>query len=264
MKKRFYIGTSWKMNKLAKEGAEYLGQLKDELPALPGFQIFVVVPFTALWKAVESVQGSSILIGAQNMHWADEGPYTGEISPKMLIETGIHLVELGHSERRAYNNETDQEINKKVKAALAHGLIPLICVGESLAEKNYGISAEIHTVQLRTALHGLTSAQAERVWVAYEPVWAIGEGAAPAEPDYADAMQAQIRSVLVNMFGRASGGYIPILYGGSVSPENAPILASYPNIDGLFIGRHAWTVGSFLDMIHSVEAVLGQPGERVR
>jgi L-erythrulose 1-phosphate isomerase len=257
MKKNFYIGTSWKMYKTASEGAEYLRQLKNGLPDLPHCQVFVAVPFTALWKAVEATQGSPVLVGAQNMHWADEGAYTGEVSPKMLKETGIQLVELAHSERRTYYNENDQEVNKKVKAALAHGLIPLVCVGERASDKSYGVSADFLSMQLRIALYGLTPGQAERVWIAYEPVWAIGEGGRPAEPAYADAMQAHMREVLRDLFGPHSGQAIPILYGGSVNQENALELARQPNIDGLFIGRAAWSVDSFLRIIRDVSALTG-------
>jgi triosephosphate isomerase len=258
MKKKFYIGTSWKMHKTVSEGVTYLRQLKDGLPDSLYSQVFVAVPFTTLWQAVEAVLGSAILVGAQNMHWADEGPYTGEVSPKMLAETGIHLVELAHSERRAYYNENDQDVNKKVKAALAHGLIPLVCVGERQSDKDYGVSAEYLSIQLRIALHRLTPAQAQRVWVAYEPVWAIGEGGTPAEPGYAEAMHAHMRQVLVELFGSDSGSSIPILYGGSVNPGNAVDLALQPHIDGLFIGRSAWAVDSFLNIISMVEAALGE------
>lgn len=244
------------MNKTAAEAEEYLLHLKSVLPAEPHCQVFVAAPFTTLWKAVEAVKGSPILVGAQNMHWADEGPYTGEVSPKMLVETGIHLVELAHSERRAYYNETDLDVNKKVKAALAHGLIPLVCVGERQSDKNFGVSADYLAIQVRMALHGLTLPQAERVWIAYEPVWAIGVGGTPAEPSYADHMQAQMRMVLVDMFGSETGVRIPILYGGSVSIENAAELARQPNIDGLFIGRAGWTVESFLEIIRAVGAAV--------
>jgi L-erythrulose 1-phosphate isomerase len=256
MKVSFYIGTSWKMHKTAAEGGTYLRQLKKMLPGKLRSQVFVAVPFTALWQAVEAVRGSSILIGAQNMHWEDEGPYTGEVSPKMLRETGIHLVELAHSERRAYYNESDQDVNRKVKAALAHGLIPLVCVGERQVDKDYGVSAEFLAIQLRIALHGLAPSQVEQVWIAYEPVWAIGEGGTPAEPAYADEMQALMRSVLVDLFGRTSAERIPILYGGSVNRANAVALALQENIDGLFIGRAAWQVESFLEIIRAVEQAL--------
>lgn len=240
------------MNKTAAEAEEYLLHLKSVLPPEPHCQVFVAAPFTALWKAVEAVKGSPIMVGAQNMHWADEGPYTGEVSPRMLVETGIHLVELAHSERRTYYNETDLDVNKKVKAALAHGLIPLVCVGERQTDKNFGVSADFLAIQVRMALHGLTLPQAERVWIAYEPVWAIGAGGTPAEPGYADHMQAQMRAVLVDMFGPETGLRIPILYGGSVSIENAAELARQPNIDGLFIGRSGWTVESFIEIIRAV------------
>lgn len=246
------------MNKLASEAAEYLRQLKAELPASQDYQVFVVMPYTALWKAVETVQDSPILIGAQNMHWADEGPYTGEISPKMLAEIGIHLVELGHSDRRALYNETDQDVNQKVKAALKHRLTPLVCIGERLSEKNFGASADFLSMQLRIALHGLSPAQAELVWVAYEPVWAIGEGAIPADPGYASRMHAHLRSVLIELFGRDSGACIPLLYGGSVNAHSAADLACQPDIDGLFIGRAGWTAESFLNIIQAAIPALGE------
>ena len=262
MKQRFYVGTSWKMNKTAAEAEKYVLELKRWLPVTPHCQVFIAAPFTAWWKAVEAVQGSSIMVGAQNMHWADEGPFTGEVSPRMLNETGVHLVELAHSERRAYYNETDQDVNKKVKAALAHGLIPLVCIGERQSDKNFGVSADFLAIQVRIALHGLTLSQAERVWIAYEPVWAIGVGGTPAEPSYADVMQAHIRNVLLDLFGPDSGLHIPILYGGSVSQENAAELACQPNIDGLFIGRAGLQVETFLEIISRVSSTLEQEYSR--
>lgn len=256
MKKKFHIGTSWKMNKSASDTARYLIDLKGKIPCETDCEIFVVVPYTALWKAVEVTSGSPIKVGAQNMHWVDEGPYTGEVSPMMLAEVGVQVVELAHSERRAYYNETDQDVNKKVHAALAHGLTPILCIGERQSDKDYGVSIEYLAIQTKIALHGLSAKDAERVWVAYEPVWAIGVGGTPAEPAYADAMQGAIRDVLCAMFGAESGSKIPILYGGSVNEENAVALAMMPHIDGLFIGRAGLDVDSFSRIIASVSAAL--------
>jgi triosephosphate isomerase len=241
------------MNKTRTEAFAYITQLKESLGLLKPFTIFVLPPFTLLWQVKELLQGTSILIGAQNMHWERSGPYTGEISPLMLQDIGVDVVEIGHSERRAYFGETDLTVNKKVLSALTHGLIPLICVGEQQTEKEHGSSKEIVRRQLTAALQDVHLPGTDGVWIAYEPVWAIGEGGTPAEPSYASEMQSEIRQILVDCSGEEIGKKIPILYGGSVSVDNAVAFLREPNIDGLFLGRSGWEVGSFLEIIRQVQ-----------
>jgi triosephosphate isomerase len=252
------LGTSWKMNKTRPEAFTYITQLKESLGLLKPFTIFVLPPFTLLWQVKELLQGTSILIGAQNMHWERSGPYTGEISPLMLEDIGVDIVEIGHSERRDYFGETDLIVNKKVLSALKHGLIPLICVGEKQVEREHGRSQEVVHRQLVAALQDVHLPHTDGVWIAYEPVWAIGEGGIPAEPSYASDIQSEIRQILVDQFGEETGEKIPILYGGSVNVENAVAFLREPNIDGLFLGRAGWEVGSFLEIIRQVRQAFSE------
>ncbi|SDY96108.1 triosephosphate isomerase [Jannaschia faecimaris] len=240
-----WIGTSWKMNKTLGEAIGFAGGLKAAV-APDGAQRFVIPPFTAVRQVKVALAGTDVLVGAQNMHWDDAGAWTGEISPMMLTDCGLDIVELGHSERRAHFGETDETVGRKVQAAVRHGLTPLICIGESGADKDAGRAAEVLSGQVRTALARLSEDQkAAPILLAYEPVWAIGTGGTPATPDYADARQAEIAAVATKMLGRK----IPCLYGGSVNPENCTDLIQCPHIDGLFIGRSAWDVGGYLDIL---------------
>ena len=187
------------------------------------------------------------------MHWAERGAWTGEISPPMLVDCGMDLVELGHSERREHFGETDETVGLKTATAVRHGLTPLICIGETLADKESGRATEVLASGVRGALSHLSPEQkAAPILLAYEPVWAIGENGVAASPDYADARQAEIIQVAQEVLGRR----IPCLYGGSVNPGNCAELASCPSIDGLFIGRSAWDVSGYLDILKRVGDVL--------
>ena len=196
---------------------------------------------------------TSVKVGAQNMHWADQGAWTGEVSPVMLKDCNLDLVELGHSERREHFGETDETVGLKTEAAVRHGLIPLICIGETLSDRESGKAADILAVQVRGALSKLSGAQkGAEILLAYEPVWAIGEKGIPASADYADARQSEIIAVAEAVLGRK----IPCLYGGSVNPQNCEELISSPHIDGLFIGRSAWNVEGYLDILAKCAAKL--------
>jgi triosephosphate isomerase len=213
----------------------------------------VIPPFTAIREVKSILAETNVKVGAQNMHWAEQGAWTGEVSPPMLVDCGMDLVELGHSERREHFGETDETVGLKVEAAVRHGLTPLICIGETLADKESGRAAEVLATEARGALGRLSTEQrAAPILLAYEPVWAIGESGVPASPDYADARQAEIIQVAQEVLGRR----IPCLYGGSVNPGNCAELAACPHIDGLFIGRSAWNVSGYLDIIKRVGAVL--------
>ncbi|MBN8954634.1 MULTISPECIES: triose-phosphate isomerase [unclassified Rhizobium] len=253
-KPRYWIGTSWKMNKTLAEArafAEALraaDALRDER-----IQRFIIPPFTAVREVKSILSDSSVKVGAQNMHWADRGAWTGEISPLMLRDCNLDIVELGHSERREHFGETNETVGLKTEAAVRHGLIPLICIGETLEDRESGRAAEILSKQVVGALSKLTDAQKHaEILLAYEPVWAIGEKGIPAEPSYADARQAEIIAVAEKALGRK----IPCLYGGSVNPQNCEELISCPNIDGLFIGRSAWNVEGYLDILAKCAAKL--------
>ncbi len=254
MARPFWIGTSWKMNKTLAEARGYARELTQaDVFEDERLQGFVIPPFTALAQVCADLAESPVMVGAQNMHWADAGAFTGEVSPVMVADCGADLVELGHSERRQYFNETDVAVNRKVLAALAHGLRPLICIGESDDERSRGAAAETVLRQARMALHGVTEAQRDHVLLAYEPVWAIGEHGRPAQPEDI----APIHALLTEALPRCSGGgAIPVLYGGSVNPDNACTLAGLPEVDGLFIGRSAWNAPGYLSIARQIADLL--------
>lgn len=251
----FWIGTSWKMNKTLSEAQAFATALAAaDGTRDPRIQRFVIPPFTAVREVKEILSNTSVKVGAQNMHWAEEGAWTGEISPVMLRDCNLDIVELGHSERREHFGETDETVGLKTEAAVRHGLIPLICIGETLAEREAGSAREVLEAQVRGALAKLSQDQkAAPILLAYEPVWAIGVNGIPATSDYADARQAEIITVAQDVLGRS----VPCLYGGSVNPENCEELISCSHIDGLFIGRSAWKVEGYLDILARCAATIG-------
>jgi triosephosphate isomerase len=196
-----------------------------------------------------------VKVGAQNMHWADAGAWTGEISPVMLRDCGLDLIELGHSERREHFGETDKTVGLKTAAAVRHGFVPLICVGETLAEREAGRADEVLTAQVLGALQGLADNElSAEILFAYEPVWAIGEKGIPASADYADKQQALIKRVAASRLPAAP----LMLYGGSVNPGNAAELIGQPHIDGLFIGRSAWQAEGYIDILKKTSAAIAR------
>jgi triosephosphate isomerase len=255
---RFYLGSGWKMNKTVSEAVDYLERLRALLPTIEGreeVQLFVLPPFTAL-EAAKRHSGGILWVGAQNMHWAERGAYTGEVSAAMLEELGVDLVELGHAERRLYFNETDADINRKVLAALAHGLRPLLCVGETLEEREAHAEHESVARQLKLALRGVPPHQAGRLLIADEPHWAIGEAGRAADPAYIQSKTNRIRQVLVSLFGPEPGAAIPILYGGDVNLHNAAEIVAQTNTDGLFIGRASLEASNFAELLRlSIQAL---------
>jgi L-erythrulose 1-phosphate isomerase len=244
--RHLWVGTSWKMNKTLAEAATFV----DELLAFPipsGIQAFLLPPHTALASVRSRVpEDSPILLGAQNAHWASEGSWTGEISMRMAKDAGATLIEIGHSERREHFGETDRTVALKAAAAVAHGLIPLICVGEPLAVRDEGGAEDFVRVQVQVALSELVPAQISQVIIAYEPVWAIGEHGIPATIDQVAPVMALISDVVTV----AAGGPVrAVLYGGSVSTQNARELLSDPNTHGLFVGRAAWQASGFIELL---------------
>lgn len=241
-----WVGTSWKMNKTLAEGIAFAEALARAVPSVDDrLQPFVIPPFTLVREVKKALAGTRVKVGAQNMHWADAGAWTGEVSPPMLKDCGLDLVELGHSERREHFGETDRTVGLKAAAAVRHGLIPLICVGETLAERESGRAAEVLTAQVEGALSELEDAASAEIVFAYEPVWAIGERGIPASADYADHQQALIKRVAAGRLGTE----VPVLYGGSVNPDNAAELIRQPHVDGLFIGRSAWQPEGYIDIL---------------
>ena len=253
-----WVGTSWKMHKTLAEGLAFADRLAETDAARdPRIQRFVIPPFTAIREVKARLRDTSVKVGAQNMHWDDQGAWTGEVSPVMLKDCSLDMVELGHSERRAHFGETDETVGRKVAAAVRHGLIPLICIGETLADRESGRADDVLAAEVRGALGGLTgTAKDAPILLAYEPVWAIGVNGIPATADYADARQARILDVAGDVLGRR----IPCLYGGSVNPGNTAELITCPHVDGLFIGRSAWEVEGYLDILARASRALDGSG----
>ena len=246
-----WIGTSWKMNKTLAEGLAFARVLAEADGAHdPRIQRFVVPPFTCVREVKAALGSTSVKVGAQNMHWADAGAWTGEVSAPMLVDCGLDLVELGHSERRAHFGETDETVGLKVAAAQRYGLIPLICIGETLEERKAGRAKDVLAAQVSGALRQVSGPA--QVLLAYEPVWAIGERGIPPTSDYADARQAEIITVAGEVLGRR----VPCLYGGSVNPDNCEELIRCPHVDGLFIGRSAWDAKGYLNILRKCVATL--------
>ena len=254
--KKVYLGTNTKMYKGVADTVSYL----EELCRLTGdlsreaLELFVIPAFTALESARRCAPRELVRLGGQNMGWAGEGPYTGEISPKMLLEVGADIAELGHSERRHVQGEPDEMVNRRVRCAAEYGLTALLCIGETAEEKARGLADEVLRTQLKAGLYGLDAGGAERLWVAYEPVWAIGEHGVPATREYAGERHDTIRRTLTELYGEQAGQAVPLLYGGSVNPDNAVGLIRMENIDGLFIGRSAWDARKFNAIIRDVLA----------
>jgi triosephosphate isomerase len=251
-----WIGTSWKMHKTLAEATAFADALaKADSARDARVQRFVIPPFTAVRQVKQILAASSVKVGAQNMHWADKGAWTGEISPPMLKDCNLDLVELGHSERREHFGETDETVGLKTEAAVRHGLIPLICIGETLADRESGRADDVLAREVSGALGKLSAAQRKAtILLAYEPVWAIGENGIPATADYADARQREILKVAAQILGRCP----PCLYGGSVNPGNCAELIACPHIDGLFIGRSAWEPEGYLDILARCSVVIGR------
>jgi triosephosphate isomerase len=244
MRRPFWIGTGWKMNKTIAETVDYVARL--DLADLPsGDRAFILPPFTALAAARAAIGDKPLLLGAQNMNAAAAGAHTGEISAAMLAEIGVDLVEIGHSERRADHGETDATVAAKVAAAVAAGFRPLVCVGDSAEEFAADASAETVVRQAKLAFAAVPAAALGGALLAYEPIWAIGETGHVARPDHVARVLAALRAALD---GRGLAG-VALLYGGSVDAANAGAIARLADVDGLFVGRAAWTPDGFADVV---------------
>ena len=238
---------NWKMNKTRDEALQFIYSVNNELPSNKYVESVICAP-AILLRCLVKRQGNELRIGAQNMHYAENGAYTGEISPNMLETTGVSYVVLGHSERREMFNETDEAINKKIFAALAHDITPIVCCGETLEEREANKVEEILGNQIRKAYANLTSEQVTKTIIAYEPIWAIGTGKT-ATPEVADETCGFVRSVIRDMFGSQVAEEIRILYGGSVKPSNVEELMSKENIDGGLVGGASLEAESFLKLV---------------
>lgn len=250
------VGTSWKMTKTRMDAEAFAEALRtsDDIPC--GVELFVLPPYTLIDAVARILTSSPVRVGAQNLHWEDSGPFTGEISAPMLVEAGATIAEIGHSERRQLFGETDDTVRMKVAAAQRHGLTPVVCVGEPWAVRESGHAVRHVTASVRAAL---TDARpGAEIWIAYEPVWAIGENGHAATPEQAEQIHAAIRETCVEVLA-AAGTRIPILYGGSVTAGNAAGYLSAPSVDGLFVGRAAWTVQGLLDIVRVAAAAARPP-----
>ncbi|MBG86611.1 MAG: triose-phosphate isomerase [Verrucomicrobiales bacterium] len=246
--RKLIVAGNWKMNKTVAEALDLVKGLKLELNNLKDIDVVVCPPFTALSEVSKEVIDGDIRLGCQNMSEHSGGAYTGEISAIMLKEFLVRYVILGHSERRQYQEESDELINTKTKAALAASLKPIVCVGETLEQREADETEAIIGKQVRGCLAGLENSQMEEVILAYEPVWAIGTGKT-ATAEQAQAVHAFIRSVLVELFDEATAKRVRIQYGGSVKPNNARELLGQPDIDGALVGGAALEVRSFSDIV---------------
>ena len=253
MTKTPWIGTSWKMNKTRAEARAFCEALKaSPVASTEAARPFIIPSFMAVAEVAALMAGTRVTVGVQNMHWAEEGPWTGEISARMVIDSGATLVEIGHSERREFFNETDETVALKVAQAIRHGLVPLVCVGDTHAEYAAGETAAALHRQVTGAMSRVDRADARKVVIAYEPVWSIGEKGVPADPDFVDEQHVRLKALTADL----AGSPLEILYGGSVNPGNCVALASRPTIDGLFIGRSAWDPRGFVGIVESVTAAL--------
>lgn len=244
------VAGNWKMYKTFDEAVDFVEEIQQAIPSPEKIDAVICAPALYLPTLVVAAEDSSLAIGAQNMHFEDEGAFTGEISPAMLSNIHVDYVVLGHSERREMFNETDEAVNKKVRAALNHGIVPIICCGETLEEREAGSTESKVAGQITKALEGFTAAEVEHMVIAYEPIWAIGTGKT-ATADDANAVCGSIRAVVENLYGKDTADKIRIQYGGSVKPENIEELLTKEHIDGALVGGASLEVASFMKLLEA-------------
>lgn len=242
------IAGNWKMYKTADEAAAFVREFLPLVRDAGDVEIVLAPPFSSLAAVSALTRGTKVGVASQNVHFAEEGAYTGEVSPRMVRDTGAAYAIVGHSERRQYFAETDELVNRKVRAALAAGLVPILCLGEILAERESGRTIEVVERQIRAGLAEVPESAAGRILLAYEPVWAIGTGKT-ATPEQAQEVHAFLRGTLKKMWGDAAGNSVRILYGGSVKPENIAELMGREDIDGALVGGASLTAGSFAKIV---------------
>ncbi len=244
------IAGNWKMNKTPSEGKALLEEMKPLLSKTKWCEMVLCVPFTDIQAAVKAAKGSKIAIGAQNMHFEKSGAFTGEVSADMLKELGVKYVIIGHSERREYFAETDETCNKKVLAAIENGLRPILCCGESLEQREQGVTMDIIRTQIKIALNGVAAEDIKKVVIAYEPIWAIGTGKT-ATSEQANEVCSQIRDCLRELYGARNARAITIQYGGSMNAKNANELLGQPDVDGGLIGGASLKSADFAAIVEA-------------
>ncbi len=248
MERTPFIAGNWKMHKTIDEALELINSLKEHLSDEKDKNIVVAPPFTALKAVSESIKGSIIDLSAQDTFWEAMGAYTGEISPNMLIDVGCRYVIVGHSERRQYFNETNSIVNKKISAALTSGLTPIVCVGESLEQRQKGMTFEIIEQQIKECLYGLSASEVKSIIIAYEPIWAIGTGQTASDAQAQEVHQF-VRNLLGRLYNEGLANFMRIIYGGSVKPANIDGLMAQPDIDGVLVGGASLDAKSFVEIV---------------
>ncbi len=247
MRKKVIAG-NWKMNMLPNEAIKFIEDLAPLVKETEN-EVVLCVPYTDLFYVLLNVQGTNIKVGAQNMHFAESGAYTGEISAQMLKSINVEYVIIGHSERRQYFNETDETVNKKIKAAFENGLKPIVCVGETLEQRENGTTIDVITTQTKLALDGLTEEQVANTIIAYEPIWAIGTGKTATSQDAENSIKA-IRNKIEEIYGQNVSERVIIQYGGSVKSSNAKELFQMPDIDGGLVGGASLKLEEFSKIVN--------------
>ena len=241
------IAGNWKMNKTVDESLALVDEMVEDLDAFDDIDIVLVPPFLGLYPVLELIEDTALHLGAQNMFYKESGAYTGEVSPLMLRELCDYVL-IGHSERRIYFHETDEDVNLKVRAALKHDLTPIVAVGEDLAQREAGETALVVTTQVQIALHDVSAQDAATIVLAYEPLWAIGSGQA-ATGVVAQAVAALIRQTLTDLYGAAVARQVRIQYGGSVTPANIAEFINQPDIDGALVGGASLKAADFVTIV---------------
>ncbi len=231
---KYIIAGNWKMNKLPSETYDFVKEVAAKV-SNASCEVVCCTPYVCLAPAVEAAKGTNVKIGAENLHFEDKGAFTGEVSADMLADLGVEYVIIGHSERRQYFAETDETVNLKTKKALSKGLVPIVCVGESLEQREAGVTMDLISMQVKKAFIGIDAADAAKVVIAYEPIWAIGTGKT-ATAEQAEEVCAGIRAVIAGLYGDDTAKAVTIQYGGSMNAGNAAELLAKPNIDGGLIG----------------------------
>lgn len=251
--RRLIAGTGWKMNNGMAESIRYAEGLKTAIASVDvsAIDVYVLPPFTSLAVAAQAFAGSPVAVGGQNMHWDDAGSWTGEISASMLLEAGCRYVELAHSERLQYFGETYAQVKLKLDKAMSVGLTPILCLGETMAEKNAGRADQVLADQVLTSTAAQPDARLPEIVLAYEPRWAIGAAEA-ASPAYVEERHRALRNILRRYRGEDVAQRTRIIYGGSVTPTNGPAILDLPDVDGLFVGRAAWQPEGFARIVQLV------------
>ncbi|MBO7448328.1 triose-phosphate isomerase [bacterium] len=242
------IAGNWKMNKTVAEAVALASEIKEKVAGVENVKIIVCPVFTAVKSVADVLKGTNVKVGAQDMYWETSGAYTGEVSGEMLLEAGAEYVIIGHSERRQYFGETNETVNKKLKKALSIGLKPIVCIGETLADRESGATEAVVEKQVREGFVGLTAEEMKGTIIAYEPVWAIGTGKT-ATAEQAEAVHAFVRNLVSQLWDKETADAVVIQYGGSMKPENVASLLAQPDIDGGLIGGAALKADSFEKLV---------------